>query len=142
MLLSYLFRGFVTGVLKNRFNEKFTAIDAAIGSGWKGAKIVFLIRLSPLIPYSVTNYVCGCTSVPFLHFVLGTWLGVLPGTTAYVSMGAVSKRVRDGETSQAQLGLYAVGAVATVLVSRELSRIAERALNGVGVGVKNEKKKD
>ena len=74
------------------------------------------------------------TEVPFHQFVIGTWLGVLPGTTAYVSMGAVAGRIQHGDAPESQLVLYGIGAIATILVSIQLSRVATRALNDVGVG--------
>ena len=46
-----------------RGNEKFQRIDSAIGK--QGAKLVFLLRLSPVIPFSLSNYFYGLTDVKF-----------------------------------------------------------------------------
>jgi len=46
-------------------NEKFRRIDKAIGR--KGAKLIFLLRLSPVIPFNLSNYFYGLTSVKFLR---------------------------------------------------------------------------
>ncbi len=54
---------------KTKGSEKFQAIDDAIGKqGWK---IVGLLRLSPLIPFSVSNYFYGVTKVGFWPYVAG-----------------------------------------------------------------------
>lgn len=50
-------------------NKKFLAIDKAIGEN--GFKVVTLLRLSPLLPFSLGNYLYGLTSVKFVPYVLG-----------------------------------------------------------------------
>ncbi|KAL9295988.1 hypothetical protein ACSQ67_021884 [Phaseolus vulgaris] len=70
-------------------NKKFLAIDKAIGEN--GFRVVTLLRLSPLLPFSLGNYLYGLTSVKFIPYVLGSWLGMLPGTWAYVSAGAFGR---------------------------------------------------
>lgn len=49
-------------------NKKFLAIDKAIGEN--GFKVVTLLRLSPLLPFSLGNYLYGLTSVKFVPYVL------------------------------------------------------------------------
>lgn len=50
-------------------NKKFLAIDKAIGEN--GFRVVALLRLSPLLPFSLGNYLYGLTSVEFVPYVLG-----------------------------------------------------------------------
>jgi uncharacterized membrane protein YdjX (TVP38/TMEM64 family) len=66
-------------------NSKFKAIDAAIGRN--GFKVVTLLRMSPLLPLAASSYLYGLTSVDLGSYVLGSWLGMLPGTVAYVAAG-------------------------------------------------------
>ncbi len=68
-------------------NAKFKAIDKAIGRN--SLKIVTLLRLSPLLPLALSNYLYGLTSVDLGSYVLGSWAGMLPGTIAYVAAGAI-----------------------------------------------------
>ena len=70
-------------------NPRFKRIDRAIGE--RGAKLVFLLRLSPLIPFNLSNYFYGLTSVKFWPYVLASWIGMLPGTLLYVYLGAAGK---------------------------------------------------
>ncbi|HEX7252561.1 MAG TPA: VTT domain-containing protein, partial [Thermoanaerobaculia bacterium] len=59
-----------------RGRPEFEAIDRAVGeNGWK---IVALLRLSPLVPFSLSNYFYGLTSVRFAPYVLTSWLAMLP----------------------------------------------------------------
>lgn len=50
-------------------NKKFLAIDKAIGEN--GFGVVTLLRMSPLLPFSLGNYLYGLTSVKFVPYVLG-----------------------------------------------------------------------
>ncbi|GMP93870.1 hypothetical protein CsSME_00043532 [Camellia sinensis var. sinensis] len=50
-------------------NKKFLAIDKAIGEN--GFRVVTFLRLSPLLPFSLGNYLYGLTSVKFVPYVLG-----------------------------------------------------------------------
>jgi len=44
-------------------SRRFEALDRAVGAN--GLKIVFLLRLSPVVPYNVLNYALGLTRVRF-----------------------------------------------------------------------------
>jgi uncharacterized membrane protein YdjX (TVP38/TMEM64 family) len=56
-------------------------------------KFVTLLRLSPLLPLSASNYLYGLTSVKLGPYIAGSFLGMLPGTWAYVGTGHVGKAV-------------------------------------------------
>ena len=72
-------------------NAKFKAIDRAIGrQGWK---MVGLLRLSPAIPFNLSNYVYGLTAVRFWPYVLASWIGMFPVTLLYVYLGAFGQAV-------------------------------------------------
>jgi uncharacterized membrane protein YdjX (TVP38/TMEM64 family) len=113
-------------------NEKFAAIDRAIGEqGWK---IVALLRLSPLVPFSLGNYIYGLTAVRFWPYVLASWIAMLPGTVLYVYLGYVGKaglEAASGATQRSPLEyvFMAVGLAATVAVTVYVTRLAKQALN-------------
>src|SRR6267154_2511121 len=68
-------------------NEKFATIDRAVADeGWK---IVLLTRLSPVFPFTLLNYAFGLTRVKLSHYVLGSWIGMMPGTVMYVYLGSL-----------------------------------------------------
>ena len=52
---------------------QFAALDSNIGE--QGAWVVFLLRLSPLLPFNLLNYALGLTKVPLLPYVGASWLG-------------------------------------------------------------------
>lgn len=56
-----------------------------------GLLAIVTLRLVPVVPYTALNYGAGLTAVRLRDFILGTVLGILPGTTAYVVLGASSR---------------------------------------------------
>jgi uncharacterized membrane protein YdjX (TVP38/TMEM64 family) len=114
-------------------DPRFRALDRAIAAD--GRRIVFLLRLSPAVPFSVLNYLLGLTRVRFADFVLAS-AGMLPGTTLYVYYGKVAGDVAaaaGGRAPARGAGYYAVlalGLAATVLVTAIITRLARRALAG------------
>jgi len=108
-------------------NERFTAIDKAVGiQGWK---IVVLTRLSPVFPFTLLNYAFGLTQVKLGHYVLASWIGMMPGTVMYVYLGTLA-RAATGERTRTtgEWVLYGVGLLATVVVTVFVTRIAKQAL--------------
>ncbi|MEM7483412.1 MAG: VTT domain-containing protein [Acidobacteriota bacterium] len=48
-----------------------------------GAVAVLLLRLLPLMPFNLSNYLCGVTSIRFGSFLWATAVGILPGAYVY-----------------------------------------------------------
>jgi uncharacterized membrane protein YdjX (TVP38/TMEM64 family) len=114
-----------------RKDRRFTAIDKAIGE--RGWKIVALLRLSPAVPFSLSNYFYGLTAIRFWPYVLTSWLAMLPATVLYVYLGAAGKAAARGAgrttLENAYLGL---GLAATVVVTIYLTKVARKALGKAG----------
>lgn len=114
----------------------FAVIDKAVAKeGWK---IVFLTRLSPVFPFNFQNYAYGLTSVSFPHYVLASFIGMIPGTFLYVYLGTLGRSgleaASGGEGAATfRLVLQVVGLVATLLVTILITRTAKRALRDAGV---------
>lgn len=108
-------------------NARFAAIDGAVAKdGWK---IVGLTRLSPVFPFALLNYGFGLTRVKLSHFVLASWIGMMPGTVMYVYLGSLAKAAAGERTrSTGEWILYGVGLLATVLVTVLVTRLARQAL--------------
>lgn len=58
----------------------------------RGVWAVMAARLVPVVPFTAVNYLAGLTSVSLRDFALGTVIGILPATTAYVVLGSYGKR--------------------------------------------------
>jgi uncharacterized membrane protein YdjX (TVP38/TMEM64 family) len=115
-----LARSFARGAVERRLagNPRFAAVDRAIAS--EGLKIVFLLRLSPLFPFTYGNYALGLTSVSFRDYAIGC-TGMLPWTFVYVYLGSVVGDVGGGWR-------IVVGLVVTAVVVFLIARAAKRAL--------------
>ena len=112
-------------------NARFAAVDRAIAS--KGWRIVFLLRLSPLVPYGVSNYFYGVTAVRFWPYVLSSWIGMLPVTVLYISLGAAGKAAVGAAAGTRvrtpwEWAALAVGLAATAAVTVWVTRLARREL--------------
>ncbi len=108
-------------------NETFATIDRAVaGEGWK---IVLLTRLSPVFPFTLLNYAFGLTRVKLSHYVLASWLGMIPGTVMYVYLGSlVNVGAGHRRRTTGEWVLYGVGLLATAIVTVFVTRVARRAL--------------
>ncbi|MGZ0709096.1 TVP38/TMEM64 family protein [Coraliomargarita sp. W4R53] len=111
---------------------KFQQIDHAIGE--RGAKLIFLLRLSPVVPFNLSNYFYGLTAVKFWPYVLASWLGMMPGTLAYVYFGTLGKAAAESasgsgpERGPLEWTLLALGLAATLAVTIWVSKIASNAI--------------
>jgi len=125
----YFARGWVAKRIEG--NPTFVAIDEAVArEGWK---IVGLTRLSPAFPFNLLNYAYGVTRVSLRHYVLASWIGMMPGTLMYVYLGSLAGDLAQLGTGQrartsAEWALYVVGLLATVAVTVYVTRIARAAL--------------
>jgi len=120
-------------------NEKFRKIDHAIGK--QGAKLVFLLRLSPVIPFNLSNYLYGLTGVKFWPYVLASWLGMMPGTLLYVYIGTAGKAAvsaaAGGEAMKHGWQYWtfmSVGLAATIVVTIWVTKIARHAVRKTEAG--------
>lgn len=115
-----------------RDKPKFRSVDQAIGR--KGARLILLLRLSPLIPFNLSNYFYGLTAVRFWPYVLASWVGMMPGTLLYVYFGTLGRAGVEAaagagpERSPLEWALLGVGLLATLGVTIWVSQIARKAL--------------
>ena len=112
-------------------SPRFIALDQAVArEGWK---IVGLIRLSPVFPFTPMNLLFGLTRIPLLQFVLVTWISVFPLTVIFVYAGTLIGDLAQITTRPVQTGnlkwvLAGIGLISTVVVTILVTRIARRAL--------------
>jgi uncharacterized membrane protein YdjX (TVP38/TMEM64 family) len=113
-------------------NKKFGLIDQAVGrQGWK---IVGLLRLSPLIPFNLSNYFYGLTSIGFWPYLLASAVGMLPGAVLYAYLGAIGQAGLGGKKDHTPLEwtFLSVGLLATIGVTIFVSYLARTALKKQG----------
>lgn len=115
-----LMRPWIARMLDARPAGRMVGLDEVVRrDGWR---LVCLLRVSPVMPFAITSYTLGMTSVRRADYVLGT-LAALPALLGYVALGAIG-----GDGLQSVVGpssgglrwfLLGGGVVATlVLVAR------------------------
>jgi uncharacterized membrane protein YdjX (TVP38/TMEM64 family) len=121
----YCTRGWVERQIRSR--PTYAAIDKAVArDGWK---IVLLTRLSPVFPFVLLNYAFGLTHVPLRHYVLASWVGVLPGSALYAYFGSLARASAQAhERSTVEWVVYLVGLMVTLLLTLMITTVARKAL--------------
>ncbi|ERN43108.1 hypothetical protein KR51_00001760 [Rubidibacter lacunae KORDI 51-2] len=60
-------------------------------------RCVLLARLSPLSPFTLTNYLLGLTPISWGAYSLGTCAGILPGVMLYTWLGVTGRNALQGK---------------------------------------------
>jgi uncharacterized membrane protein YdjX (TVP38/TMEM64 family) len=113
---------------------RFAAIDRAVSA--RGLRIVFLLRLSPVVPFNFLNYALGLTTVSLGDFVAAS-IGMIPGAFLYAYAGKLTGEAL-ALAGQAQVprdaSYYTVlsaGLAATAAATTIVTRTARKALQDV-----------
>ena len=113
---------------------RFQAIEQAVSA--RGRRIVFLLRLSPVIPFNFLNYALGLTTISAWDFVIAS-LGTIPGAFVYAYAGKVTGEAlaisgqAEVPKNASYYALLIAGLVATVAATTVVARTARRALHDV-----------
>jgi len=109
-------------------NEILAAIDRAVEK--KGWRIVFLLRLSPVVPYVFSNYVYGLTAIRFWPYVAASAAGMLPLAALYVAAGMAGKAALGGAPPRGPwtVAIFTAGALLTIGVTVYVTRLAKKEL--------------
>jgi uncharacterized membrane protein YdjX (TVP38/TMEM64 family) len=128
LIARYFARHRIEKIARN--NEKYEAVDRAIKRhGWK---VVLLLRISPLLPYTLSSYLYGLTAVDFWHYLVATAVGIVPMVAVYVSIGAAGREAAlasaGGHQSMTEWIVLGVGLIVTVAAGFLIARAAKREL--------------
>lgn len=127
-------RPLVEARLKN--SPRFASLDRAVAR--EGRRIVFMLRLSPAIPFNALNYALGVTTIRFVDYVVAS-VAMLPACLLYVYYGKLIGDVAAlaGGAAPPRDAVYwtttAVAVGVTIAVSVLLARIATRALRAASL---------
>jgi uncharacterized membrane protein YdjX (TVP38/TMEM64 family)/rhodanese-related sulfurtransferase len=96
-------------------------IDGVDAEGWR---FVAFVRLVPLFPFNLSNYVLGLTRIPLHHYVIATLVCMAPGAVAYTWLGYAGRGALAGETDAVRYALLALGLLAAIaLLPRLIGRL-------------------
>ena len=91
----------------------------------RGLMAIIGVRLIPVIPFTAINYGAGLTAVRRRDYALGTALGIIPGTVAYVALGAFGLQL--GWPAWVAIGVLGALTVAGAIWAERGRRVSRRA---------------
>ncbi len=106
----YLARDWVEARAGRRTREIMRSVEM---DGWQ---FVAFVRLVPIFPYNVMNYLLGLTRIPFHHYVLATVVFMAPSTAVYTYIGVAGREAIAGDTNNLRYALLALGLLAAMLM--------------------------
>lgn len=126
----FLARGWVEESMTR--HPRARAVDEAVGAN--AFTIIFLLRLSPVLPFTLLNYALSVTRARLSDYFLASATGMLPGTIMYVYIGSLATdaaALAEGtlpSTGPWGTVLLVSGLLATLLVTVVVSRLASSRL--------------
>uniref|UniRef100_A0A6S9ATL9 VTT domain-containing protein n=2 Tax=Ditylum brightwellii TaxID=49249 RepID=A0A6S9ATL9_9STRA len=99
-VLSFIRSRYMMRDLVRLFAKRYPLVrkfDSALNQ--KGFKIMFLLRLSSVVPFNALNYIGGITSVKLSSFVASI-VGILPSIIVTVVIGATAENIKEGQHSE------------------------------------------
>jgi len=103
--------------------------DGVAAEGWR---FVAFVRLVPLFPFNLLNYALGLTRIPFVAYVLATWVFMLPGAIAYTWLGYAGREALGGGDGMIRNILIALALLAAVaFLPRFVGKLREKPMLAV-----------
>ena len=131
LLGRWLFRDYISQIVAS--DERLVKLESAINE--EAMQISVLVRLSPLLPDELLNYVMSSSPVSIRVFFLSN-LSSIVYSLAYAYFGlAAGKLVFSGEgmdgfaKSPAGTVLLIIGVIASILVTMLIARMTKKAVN-------------
>ncbi|HHH43488.1 MAG TPA: sulfurtransferase [Gammaproteobacteria bacterium] len=104
----YLASDWVAGRTGGRLKQLISGVES---EGWR---FVAFVRLVPLFPFNLLNYALGLTRIRFSHYVLATYICMLPAAFAYTYLGYAGREAVGGGEGLIQKALLALTLLAVV----------------------------
>ena len=109
LIARYLAAGWVAQRTGGRMKQ---LVDGVEQEGWR---FVAFVRLVPLFPFNLLNYALGLTRIRFWHYVLASYIFMLPGATAYTWLGYAGREALAGGEGMIRNILIALALLAAVI---------------------------
>jgi uncharacterized membrane protein YdjX (TVP38/TMEM64 family) len=103
--------------------------DGVTSEGWR---FVAFVRLVPVFPFNLLNYALGLTRIPFVAYVLASWVFMLPGAFAYTWLGFAGREALGGGEGMIRNVLIALALLAAVaFLPRFVRKLREKPMLAV-----------
>ncbi|MDP4012284.1 MAG: TVP38/TMEM64 family protein [Candidatus Nanoarchaeia archaeon] len=115
-------RDFIRSLLGKRLQE----VDIKLEE--KGLGIILFFRLIPIFPFNLLNFTFGLSKVKFKDFFIGTAIGIIPGTFAYVYLGSSLTNIFSIKFILAVLLLVALFLMRILLLPRTYKKFKKKVI--------------
>ncbi len=109
LIARYLASEWVERKVGGRLKQVIQGVES---EGWR---FVVFARLVPLFPFILLNYALGLTRIRLLHYVIATYIFMLPGALAYTYLGYAGREVAQGGENLIQKILLGLGLFAAIV---------------------------
>ncbi len=108
LIARYLASDWVADKAGGRVKQLINGVE---GEGWR---FVAFVRLVPLFPFNLLNYALGLTRLRLLHYIIASYLFMLPGAIAFTYLGYAGREAIAGGEGMIQKGMLALALLAVV----------------------------
>lgn len=108
LIARYLTSEWVADKTGGRLKQLINGVE---GEGWR---FVAFTRLVPLFPFNFLNYALGLTRIRLSHYLIATYICMLPGAIAYTYLGYAGREAVGGGEDLIQKALLALALLAVV----------------------------
>ena len=108
LIARYLASDWVADKAGGRVKQLINGVE---GEGWR---FVAFVRLVPLFPFNLLNYALGLTRLRLTHYIIASFLFMLPGAVAFTYLGYAGREAVAGGEGMIQKGLLALALLAVV----------------------------
>lgn len=92
----------------------------------RGLIAVIGARLAPVVPFTAISYAAGLTAIRTRDYVVGTVIGIIPGTVAYVALGNYGTAAGARPIVVTAIAIAALVACGAALARRSRSDLVDR----------------
>ncbi len=103
-------------------------IDGVEAEGWR---FVAFVRLVPLFPFNLLNYALGLTRIRLFHYVVTSYICMLPGAIAYTYLGYAGRNAVAGGEGMVQKALLGLGLLALAAFLPRIVRYLRKKPTGI-----------
>ncbi len=121
LIARYLASDLVSRKTGGRLRQLVEGVEA---EGWR---FVAFVRLMPLVPFNLLNYALGLTRIHLFHYVVTSFVCMLPGAIAYTYLGYAGRNAVAGGEGMIQKALLGLGLLALVVfLPRLIKRLRKK----------------
>ncbi|MEO7713153.1 MAG: TVP38/TMEM64 family protein [Gemmatimonadaceae bacterium] len=107
-----LAKGLGRDAVRKLLGSKLAKLDGLVERG--GFATIFRLRLLPVVPFNLLSFAAGLAGVPLRAYLLGTALGIVPGTVVYTYF---ADSLIAGAEGASRAALVKVGVAAALLIA-------------------------